>query len=360
MNWNIAPPLSSRNISTTGSAGGASGTIPSALGLHDRTIRVDALINIPNTESKTGRVNVAMTPKKQGTKHGLGKDVQNAVEDGFRVGRNKIASLADTPGNGVENPENSCQRATCEECSANIRSNVVCVDSSLPSKLEDDCANKTSNNHDPVNKNNPENSGPRHASGEEEIHEEKGSGDEPIDVSHVKDLTVDTRNAMVAALVLNSNGRPSQVGSHGEYANIIATNAPKKAWNKNLLRNNLAASNANRNTCARMCAGTGEVEVLVLGVLSSRAESEDIHDGMAQTQNGTLVKVELLLPCERSVDDLVLDERSQINTYSSAHSLDNSIASKRNHLLPVLTRGLLVLIRKEDVVGVEFWDDLGG
>lgn len=96
---------SGRNISTSGST---SGGIPTALGLPVRTIRVDTLIYVPNAESKTGRINIAMAPKKQGAKHRLGKEVENAVEDGLRVGRNDIASFTDTPGNRVENPENSC------------------------------------------------------------------------------------------------------------------------------------------------------------------------------------------------------------------------------------------------------------
>jgi hypothetical protein len=99
---------------------------------------VDTLIDISDAESKTGRINVAMAPKKEGAKHRLGKEVENAIEDGLRVRSNDIASLADAPGNGVENPENSCQRTTCEECSANVRANVVRVNSSFPSKLVDD------------------------------------------------------------------------------------------------------------------------------------------------------------------------------------------------------------------------------
>jgi hypothetical protein len=97
----LAKGLSGRNISTSGST---SGGIPTALGLPVRTIGVDTLIDISDAESKTGRINIAMAPKKQGAKHRLGKEVQDAVEDGLRVGRDDIASLADTPGNGVENP----------------------------------------------------------------------------------------------------------------------------------------------------------------------------------------------------------------------------------------------------------------
>lgn len=52
-----------------------------------------------NTES--GGLNVAMTPQEESAEDGFGHDVKDTVEHGFRVGRDDIAALGESPGNRV-------------------------------------------------------------------------------------------------------------------------------------------------------------------------------------------------------------------------------------------------------------------
>ena len=46
-----------------------------------------------------------MAPQKQSAEHWLRKQVQDSVEDRLRVWWDYIATLADTPGDWVEDPE---------------------------------------------------------------------------------------------------------------------------------------------------------------------------------------------------------------------------------------------------------------
>jgi hypothetical protein len=55
-------------------------------------------------KSKTGRVDVLVTPEEEGTEDRLGQEVEDTVEDSLRVGRNEVGTLAYTPGDGVDDP----------------------------------------------------------------------------------------------------------------------------------------------------------------------------------------------------------------------------------------------------------------
>ena len=46
-----------------------------------------------------------MSPQEESTKDWLGEEVKDAVEDSLRVGGDDVASLTDTPGDGVEEPQ---------------------------------------------------------------------------------------------------------------------------------------------------------------------------------------------------------------------------------------------------------------
>ena len=75
---------------------------------------------------------------------------------------------------------------------------------------------ESSNNHDPVHENYPQNSWPGHASSKKQIGEQQGSSQEPVDVSCVEDLSVDPGNSVIGPLKLNRNGSPAKVRSHRE------------------------------------------------------------------------------------------------------------------------------------------------
>ena len=50
-------------------------------------------------------VDVAVAEEEDGAEDWLGKDVEDTVEDSFRVWRNDIATLAETPSDRIHEPE---------------------------------------------------------------------------------------------------------------------------------------------------------------------------------------------------------------------------------------------------------------
>lgn len=79
-----------------------------------------------------------MAEEEQRTKNRLRDEIEDAVEDSLRVGRNDIAALADTPGDGVEHPDEGSQATTCNKDLANILADVISVPAGFPSELIDD------------------------------------------------------------------------------------------------------------------------------------------------------------------------------------------------------------------------------
>ena len=197
------------------------------------------LIVVVDVEAELRRVDVAVTPDEEGTEDRLGQQVQNTVEDGLGVGRDDIATLADTPGDRVQGPEEGSQATADEEGATDILAHDIGVLTGLESEHIDDeteggaaedevsplvaradeSASQTGDDHDLVDKNDIHDSRPRHAGSEEQVHEQERGSDEPVDVAHIEDLTVETSNARVAALELDSNAGPAKVRCHGEVCN---------------------------------------------------------------------------------------------------------------------------------------------
>jgi hypothetical protein len=73
-----------------------------------RTVLFDnlvAIVIILQVETKGSRVDVAVAENEEGTEDWLCKDVENTVEDSLGVWRNNIASFAQAPGDGIDEPE---------------------------------------------------------------------------------------------------------------------------------------------------------------------------------------------------------------------------------------------------------------
>lgn len=70
---------------------------------------------IANSHANLCRVDVAMTPDEKGTKARLREEIKDTVEDSLGVGGDDVASLAETPGDGVQDPEEGCQGSTVQE-----------------------------------------------------------------------------------------------------------------------------------------------------------------------------------------------------------------------------------------------------
>lgn len=68
-----------------------------------------------------------MTPKKESTKDGLCKNIQNTVEDGLGVRCDDVAALRKAPGDGIQEPEEDGPDADNQVSSGNIGAKCNCV-----------------------------------------------------------------------------------------------------------------------------------------------------------------------------------------------------------------------------------------
>jgi hypothetical protein len=195
--------------------------------------------DISQSQSQTSRVDIAVTPEKQGAEDGLCKEIKNAVEDGLGIGGDDVGTLTNAPGNGVYAPKDESECAAAEECASNITANVVGMDTGFPGELVDyvqessttkgkvtplvggldQGADKTSDDHNQVDKDYPHDGGPWHTSSEQKIHEQKRGSDDPVNVTHVEDLTVYSGDSRVATSELNIDGGPAQIGCHAKVSN---------------------------------------------------------------------------------------------------------------------------------------------
>ena len=105
-----------------------------------RTLLVNNRITviIPDGHTDRCRVDVAVTPDEESTKTGLSNEVKDTVEDSLRVGRNDVATLAETPGNGVQDPEQCGQGTAVGEALADFGAIASSVAAGFPDELVDD------------------------------------------------------------------------------------------------------------------------------------------------------------------------------------------------------------------------------
>ncbi len=54
------------------------------------------LCRVVDLKSESGEVNIAVTPDEKRTKPGLSQNIQDAIEDSLRVGRNDISTFTQT------------------------------------------------------------------------------------------------------------------------------------------------------------------------------------------------------------------------------------------------------------------------
>jgi hypothetical protein len=90
-----------------------------------------------DVEAQSSQINVPVSPDEERTKHRLGQEIQDTVEHGLGVGSNEVTTFADTPCNGVEDPEERGQGATHHESALDIAAVVASVDACFPDKLID-------------------------------------------------------------------------------------------------------------------------------------------------------------------------------------------------------------------------------
>lgn len=95
-------------------------------------------IVIADSHTDRCRVDIAVAPNEKSTENRLSDEVEDAVEDGLRVGRDDVATLAETPGNGVQEPQECGQGAAVCEALANFGAVAGRVTASFPDELVKD------------------------------------------------------------------------------------------------------------------------------------------------------------------------------------------------------------------------------
>jgi hypothetical protein len=96
------------------------------------------ILVVADSHANLRRVDVAVTPDQEGTEARLSEEVEDAVEDSLRVGRDDVATLAKTPGDRVQDPEEGCQGAAVQEGLPDLGTVVGRVLTGLESEHVDD------------------------------------------------------------------------------------------------------------------------------------------------------------------------------------------------------------------------------
>merc|ERR1712137_287546 len=101
---------------------------------------------VHDVHANVGRIDVAVAPDEESTEAGLGDEVKDGVEDGLGVGRDDIATLAETPGNGVQDPQESSQGTAVQEALGDLRAVAGGVAAGLPDELVDNVEKRNAAN----------------------------------------------------------------------------------------------------------------------------------------------------------------------------------------------------------------------
>jgi hypothetical protein len=86
------------------------------------TLLVDNCVSVVvlNCHANRGRVDVAVAPGAKSPEARLGEKVEDAVEDGLRVGRYDVAAFAKTPSYRIKDPQERSHTATVQEVLADF------------------------------------------------------------------------------------------------------------------------------------------------------------------------------------------------------------------------------------------------
>ena len=97
------------------------------------TVRVVCAAHVvAGVEAQSLGSNVPVSEDEEGAEDWLGAEVEDSVEDGFRVGGDDIATLTETPGDWVKAPEEKCPGAAEEESLAHVGAEEVGVLAGFP------------------------------------------------------------------------------------------------------------------------------------------------------------------------------------------------------------------------------------
>lgn len=168
----------------------------------------------------------------------LGDQIEDTVGDHLRVWRDDVATVGNTPDDGVDEPDNREEDGGRGEgslvswakgggrSSSWADENPPDVEQSGATKGEetpfvgrlDEGTDKTGDNHDKVEEDEGDNVREWETGGENKGEEQSWGGDDPVDVSSVPDLPVDASWETLRS-PLGGNVGEAEVGSHGEVGN---------------------------------------------------------------------------------------------------------------------------------------------
>lgn len=150
-------------------------------------VPVRVFVVITNVQAHAGGLNALVADDEHQAEEGFGAGVQDAVEDGLRVGVEDIAAFAETPGDGVEEPDEQGQDATAEEDLVDVAAESLGVLATRYGERVDDpqeggaaervvapliprpyqSADQAGDDHDFVEEDGVQDGWPRHASSQE-------------------------------------------------------------------------------------------------------------------------------------------------------------------------------------------------
>jgi len=133
-----------------------------------------------------------MSHNQRDAEHRLGQEIEDAVEDSFGVGGNEIRSLGDTPGDGVDQPDEECQDTAEHVGAVNVRAEELGALATYAGEVPEDVehgggaegppaplpaagsksSNEAGDDHGPVHEDGPDDGGPGYTSCEQEIEQQ--------------------------------------------------------------------------------------------------------------------------------------------------------------------------------------------
>lgn len=191
---------------------------------------------LSDAEPESTRVDGTVAPEQQEGEDGLGDDIQDAVEDGLGVRVDDIASLSNTPGNRVKEPDKDCQDAAdvvgTRDGAAEDPGMAAAVDEQRVDDKEEstagedkisplvrgasESADEAADNHNLISQNGDEDGRPGKASCEEKVEKQKRRRHEPVDVSDVEYFARACGSDLAAADKLDSDGDLAEVAAHAK------------------------------------------------------------------------------------------------------------------------------------------------
>lgn len=208
---------------------------------------------------------IAMTPEQQESEARLRKNIQYTVENGLGVRADDVTALAQAPSDGVQEPQEDSPSTADRERLSNIGAESIGMSSGLEddspcdeqerSASEDEVsplvvgldksANKTSHNHDLIHENGVRDRGPRKTRGKQQIKQQQRRSNEPVDVAHVEDLTLNPGDEVAGTLKFDVDRCPAEVGGHAE----VGDGGDQRDSGSNIMEETLSA---------RLASGHGE------------------------------------------------------------------------------------------------------